>query len=120
MILYYRIAFFIALFSISFLAFLPDYSGLPPIVSISDKINHATAFLVLFILYRNAFKHTFKRIVFSLIAYAVFIEAVQFFLPTRSASVEDIFADSIGLLIGMFLVRWIEKKRPMMGRESIN
>lgn len=115
-----KIAFFSALIIISTLAFLPDYSGLPPIASFSDKLNHAAAFTVLLLLYHFAFTHSMQRILSSLLFYAVFIEFVQAFLPTRTASIEDIFADSIGLAIGVLLSQWIEKKRPKMGRESIN
>jgi VanZ family protein len=115
-----KIAFFCALIIISTLAFIPDYSGLPPVVSFNDKLNHASAFAVLLFLYRFAFFHTMQRILISLLFYAIFIEIVQAFLPTRTASIEDIFADSIGLVIGMLLFYWIEKKRPKMGRESIH
>jgi len=115
-----KVAFFSALIIISTLAFLPDYSGLPPIASFSDKLNHAAAFTVLLLLYRFAFIHTMQRILVSLLFYALFIETVQSFLPTRTASIEDIFADSIGLMLGIVLSRLIEKKRPVMGREGIN
>jgi VanZ family protein len=115
-----KIAFFSALIIISTLAFIPDYSGLPPIASFSDKLNHTAAFTVLFLLYRFAFTHSTQRILMSLLFYALFIEVVQAFLPTREASLEDIFADSIGLVLGILLGRWIEKKRPTMGREGIN
>jgi len=115
-----KISFFSALITISVLAFLPDYSALPPVVSFSDKLNHAAAFTVLILLYRFAFIHSTQHIVVLLLFYALFIEIVQAFLPTREASLEDILADSIGLGLGVILYKWIRKKRPTMGREDSN
>lgn len=109
MIFLYRFSFFIALIAISTLAFLPDYSALPPIVSVSDLINHGVAFTVLTLLYRFSYTHSPQKILFFLFSYALFIEFVQAFLPTRCASLEDIVADSVGLLIGMLLGRWIKR-----------
>ena len=115
-----KISFFSALILISILAFLPDYSSLPPVVSFSDKLNHAAAFSVLILLYRFAFTHSRKRIIVSLFLYALFIEIVQAFLPTREASLEDILADSIGLVFGLIVYEWMKKKRPETGQESGN
>jgi len=115
LIFFYRFSFFIALVAISTLAFLPDYSALPPIVSVSDLINHGVAFTVLTLLYRFSYTHSSRRVLFSLFSYALFIEFVQAFLPTRCASIEDVIADSVGLLIGMLLSNWIKKLRSPMG-----
>lgn len=99
----WRFAFFAALGSITVLAFLPDYSALPPIVSVSDLANHAAAFTVLFLLYSLSYAHSHKRIFLTLLAYGAFIEIVQGFLPTRYASLEDIAADSVGLMIALLI-----------------
>lgn len=115
-----KIAFFCTLIIISTLAFLPDYSGLPSIASFSDKLNHAAAFTVLLLLYRFAFIHTMQRILVSLLFYALFIETVQSFLPTRCASIEDIIADSVGIYLGYLISGWVENIRPEMGRKRIN
>ncbi len=105
MIFFFRTLFFSALISISILAILPDYNGLPPIVSVSDLLNHAAAFSVLTILYAFAYSHTPKRIAITLIAYGGLIEAVQAFLPTRYASFEDIVADSVGIIVGVLIMK---------------
>jgi len=105
LIFFFRTLFFIALISISILAILPDYNALPPIVSVSDLLNHAAAFSVLSILYTLAYSHTQKQIAVALISYGVMIEAVQAFLPTRDASIEDIIADSAGILIGLTITK---------------
>lgn len=115
-----KIAFLSALIIISTFAFLPNYSELPPVASFSDKLNHTAAFTLLLLLYRFTFTHSTQRILISLFFYAVFIELIQSFLPTREASIYDIFADSIGLALGIILSRLIEKKCPKMGQEKIN
>lgn len=92
---------FMALTTITILAFLPDYDSLPPIVSFSDLLNHTIAFTVLYILARPAFPTLLiKYTVIALTAYAFLIEAVQYYLPTRFASWSDIGADVVGLFIG--------------------
>jgi VanZ family protein len=100
-----RILFFSALLAITVLAFLPDYSHLPQIVSLSDLVNHTAAFTVLFILYRLSYGHATVQIVLLLIGYGLFIEAVQSFLPTRSASLTDIVADGVGIILGYMTLK---------------
>lgn len=112
--IFFRFSFFIALSAISILAFLPDYSALPSIVSVSDLINHAVAFTVLFLLYALSYPHySLKQILLTLIGYGIFIEIVQTFLPTRCASIEDVLADSVGLIAGLILLKIF---RPAMGQ----
>lgn len=114
MIFFYRFSLFIALVAISVLAFLPDYSTLPPLVSVSDLLNHGVAFTVLTLLYRFSYTHSLQRVFSSLFGYALLIECIQAFLPTRCASLEDVVADSVGLFVGIVLSNWIKR------RESIN
>lgn len=117
MTLFFRYSFFTALAAISLLAFLPDYSALPPIVSISDLLNHTFAFTVLTLLYYFSYSPSAQRIFSNLLLYGIFIELVQAFLPTRCASVEDIAADSIGLVIGIALSKWLKVIFPAMGEK---
>lgn len=116
MTLFFRFSFFIAVTAISILAFLPDYSALPPIVSLSDLLNHAVAFTILSLLYALAYSHSLKRIFLTLIGYGIFIETVQAFLPTRFASIEDVVADGVGLIVGMILLKVF---RPVMGQKRM-
>ncbi|MGZ5209018.1 MAG: VanZ family protein [Sulfuricurvum sp.] len=114
MIFFFRFSFFIALIAISILAFLPNYSALPSIVSISDLINHAVAFTVLSVLYSLSYPYySLKQTLLTLIGYGIFIEIVQAFLSTRYASIEDVLADSVGLIIGLVLLKIF---RPTMGQ----
>ncbi len=107
--LFFRTLFYIALTAITILAFLPNYEALPPLLSFSDLLNHSVAFTVLFILFRLSNPMLLTRdIAVILLAYAILIEIVQYFLPTRYASWSDIAADVTGLLLGcviFFLLR---------------
>jgi VanZ family protein len=83
---------------------LPDYSNLPEAVSISGIINHFIAFFVLFLLFKYSYpKLTCKRRIYLLIAYAFFIETVQYFLPTRAAEFLDIAVDMLGIYTAYFI-----------------
>ena len=106
----FKILLSITLTAITILAFLPDYDALPPIVSFSDLLNHTIAFTVLYILARQAFPTL--RITYTVIAlttYAFFIEAVQYYLPTRFASWSDIGADVVGLIIGYISMLFLSR-----------
>lgn len=100
-----KILFYVTLTAITILAFLPNYDALPPFVSFSDLLNHAFAFFVLYILFTKAHpSFSTIQVVLPLLIYAVWIETVQYFLPTRYASWSDIAADSAGLLIAYLLI----------------
>ena len=90
-----KLLFFSALTAVTILAFIPTYAPLPEVVSFSDILNHFTAFTVLFFLHLRAYPAVpTRRRIFLLIAYGIFIEAVQYFLPARSASTGDIAVDT--------------------------
>jgi len=103
-----RVLFYTTLLIITILAFLPDYDALPPIVSFSDILNHTLAFVVLFLLLKAAHPQlALKYLFILLVIYAIFIEVVQYFLPTRFASFSDILADITGLFIGYLFSRLV-------------
>lgn len=88
----------VAVCAISYLAFTSPEQGVA--VRGWDKLNHAVAFYVLALLIDFASPRTrFGAVkVLALFAYGVAIEAVQYFIPTREASLNDLFADAIGVL----------------------
>jgi VanZ family protein len=103
-------AFYITLGAVSVLAVVPNYNALPPAVSFSDLLNHAVAFMTLFVLLRCAYPAlSLRRAVTMLLGYAVLIEVVQAFLPNRFASLSDIAADAGGMLLG-FLIHFMVKR----------
>lgn len=99
-----RILFSITLTAVTVLAVVPNYDALPPIVSFSDLLNHAVAFFVLFLMLRCAYTdiETGKAFLL-LLGYALLIEAIQYFLPTRFASFSDVVADAAGMFLAMLL-----------------
>ncbi|WP_345974078.1 VanZ family protein [Sulfurimonas sp. HSL3-7] len=106
----FKLFFSIALPAGALLAFIPDYSALPAIVSFSYLINHLIAFCILFVLLKGTYPSlAVNRAFILLFAYALGIEAVQYFLPTRSASWRDLGADAAGLLTGYLLMILLNK-----------
>lgn len=105
-----KILFYFTITAVTVLAFLPNYDNLPAAISFSDLLNHAFAFGVLFVLFKLAHPSFLtKQVLLFLLIYAVWIEAVQSFLPTRYASLSDIVADGVGLFIGYLLLLLFQK-----------
>ena len=101
----FKLLLYVALIAITTLAFLPDYDALPPIVSFSDLLNHTVAFFTLYLLMYLAHpKLQAIHIATLLLIYGIFIEFVQYFLPTRFASWSDVAADSVGLVLGFIII----------------
>jgi len=108
----FKILFFSALLLTTTLAFLPDYSDLPEVVSVSGVLNHFIAFFTLYILFERSYPQlTCKERIFLLLIYAVFIEAVQYFLPTRAAEIMDVIVDTLGILSAYFLLPILKKRK---------
>lgn len=67
-----------------------------------DKFKHSFAFFTLYILFSLSYE---KQTIFSksllLLLYGILIECIQYFMPNRYFSLLDIFADAIGLSIGI-------------------
>jgi len=106
----FKLLLYVALIVITTLAFLPDYDALPPIVSFSDLLNHTVAFFTLYLLMYLA--HPKLQAIHSttlLLIYGIFIELVQYFLPTRVASWSDVVADSFGLILGFIIITLYSK-----------
>ncbi len=104
----FRFTFWSAIFIIFFIATKPG--GIELFKSIWDKLKHSFAFFVLYILFSFAYpKLNIKIKVLSLIGYGVLIEIVQYFIPTREFSLEDIFADSIGIISGVIFIKVIKR-----------
>lgn len=77
-----------------------------------DKLHHLAAFLLYVVLFYAAFEKA-KPIpaALSALALGVFIEAVQYFLPFRSAEFMDVAADAGGIVIGLVLVYMYNRYR---------
>jgi glycopeptide antibiotics resistance protein len=107
-----KIIFFFVFTAIAVLAFSPNYNALPSIVAFSDELNHTAAFAVLFLLLREAYPHlSIRKIFIILITNAVWIEAVQYFLSTRSSDLKDIAADCVGMFAGYLFISLFRRIR---------
>jgi VanZ family protein len=94
--------FWVALFTIFFLAFSPS-ADIGPDFEHVDKIKHAIAFLILTLLFMMAYRVGMVRAWFWMLLLGSLIEVVQYFLPYRDASLLDLMADMVGILVAMGL-----------------
>ena len=98
----WKILFFSMLAVVLWLAFTPR----PPTALDTgwDKLNHALAFSALAVSGRFGFPGSRWRalgVMLGLLAVGVAIELVQSFLPTRTAEVNDVLADGVGIVLGL-------------------
>jgi VanZ family protein len=105
-ILFFQIGLISLILIISYFAFTPLDHSIVKAPGI-DKINHLLAFSVLALFCDLSFpKKSFVYFTaLPLLVYAFFIEIVQYFLPFRTFSMFDIFADIFGLWIYFQVVR---------------
>ncbi len=113
---YYKIAFFITVFSILALALLPNGGGVD--TNLGDKANHFIAFFTLSLLLNRASSTTDARIrnALALLMFGTVIEILQSFTQYREPSLLDIVADGVGILIfqGLLSLYRTYKKRLLM------
>ncbi len=74
-----------------------------PAQDISDKLKHAFAFFIFFLLYSLFFNLNKKKIFLIGFIFGIFIEFIQYFIPYRSCDMKDVIADATGLLIAYFI-----------------
>jgi VanZ family protein len=82
-----------------------------------DKLNHIAAFAVLAAVAAQAVAGR-ARIVGALMAYGVFIEIAQSFIPPRSGDWRDLVGDAVGVAIGLLLAAAVAKVRRLGSRGS--
>jgi VanZ family protein len=80
----------------------------PPMITTGwDKSNHLLAFGVMTCLGCKAFPQRLTIVQPGLLAYGALIEIMQSFTPNRSAEWLDLLADSLGILLGWMLIRFL-------------
>lgn len=81
-----------------------------PTVNIWDKAEHAMTFAALMALVWPAYQHRFAAQILALylVGYGIAIECIQHFIPSRSFSVLDMVADSIGVAVIFLLLRRVQ------------
>ena len=102
---YYKVLFFITTFVVFILAIVPD-DQIKLTIDNADKIKHFTAFFVLSFLLNRASSTIAHRLrnMGALLLFGISIEIVQLFFPQRESSIEDIIADSVGILVFQLLL----------------
>jgi len=89
-------------------AMLPQDLG-PDLVSLGDKTQHILAFVVLAVLLRFGYAISYIYAFLLLLGFGAFIEFSQYYTPQRVAEFRDLIADSIGIVMGLTLYRYIHK-----------
>ena len=106
----WKLFFWCLWFSATVLMLLP--SNELPQVDMSDKTQHCLAFFALMALawlgYRQ--QRTTFQLAMLLVLYGIAIECLQFFIPSRSFSVLDMVADSLGVLPAWWIALRLERK----------
>ena len=92
------------------LSLLPVPAGLT-VFSWQDKLEHALAFAALALLASLAQLGGRAARIGGLIGYGVLIELLQGLTPHRMADPWDALADAIGVLMGVGLGTWIERRQ---------
>ncbi|MDP3588113.1 MAG: VanZ family protein [Sulfuricurvum sp.] len=111
----FKSALYINFIVIEYLALTPQH--IEVLDGLWDKQNHFIAFFVLFILLSFAYTHFSTRKKIALLLLVGFqIEATQYFIPGRSSSFMDIVADSIGIIIGVIVYKFICSSRESFKR----
>lgn len=100
--------YFIARFQLIFLLGLLFFLGVVKITtsvneSLNDLVAHFVAYLVLMCSGLFAFPHRMyiAKLFTVFLTYSILIECIQYFLPYRSFSLLDMFANAAGLLVGI-------------------
>lgn len=106
-----RSAFVVALVVIFVLAMIPQ-PVVPTVVDFQDKFEHCTAFAVLMLMGWAGWPTRTIRLGIGLIGYGVLIEVAQHTLTTnRVGDPQDVLADSVGVVVGLLLVRQLAMRR---------
>jgi VanZ family protein len=104
----------VLLLLVSWLAFAPAAPVVEPFVHL-DKLKHVLAFAALSVVAGVGWWHARAAalwLTLGLLAFGVFIELVQSRIPTRDASAADVVADTLGIVLGLVLVRTLSGRKP--------
>ena len=101
---FYKILFFIFTLIVVFVFAVIPNDPLFEEYYYADKIKHLIAFFTLSFLLNRASSDMAQRFrnMSYLMLFGIFIEFIQYYLPQRTSSIEDIFADVAGILLFQF------------------
>lgn len=102
---------FSLLFSFITYSFFIKGSGTPPPFPHIDKVGHIGCFILLTVTFIKAFNLNIKLSSLYLISYGALIEFLQGLTEYRQASIADLVADVLGVLIGLYIIKWLNTPR---------
>lgn len=106
----FKLVFWMALVGSYILAIAPMDKA-PMISPLSDKGNHFIAFAFLSVSLFYAYKISYMKIALWMLAYGIWIEFTQLFIPNRYGELMDLVADIIGIVIGLIIVFFAQRLR---------
>jgi VanZ family protein len=88
----------------------------------ADKLKHIFAFVTLSLLLNRSSSNIEKRLrnMGALLLFGLFIEFVQYFLPNRDASIEDVVADFIGILLFQLVYSFLKFMQELLQKRELN
>ena len=115
---FYKILFFIFTLIIVFIFAVVPNDHIDLGYQNSDKIKHISAFFTLSFLLNRASSDIAQRFrnMTALLLFGIFIEFVQYYLPARTTSIEDVFADVTGILLFQVLYSFAKEIRDYLKR----
>ena len=75
-----------------------------------DKVNHFIAFFVLGLFLHLSYSIKYRYSFTILLFYGIFIEFSQMFAINRSSEILDVVADTVGILVAIFLYKFLIKE----------
>lgn len=102
-----RAATVIAFLAICWLSVMP--SEIASVDGFNDKAKHVFAFFVLATGMLRYWRISWSAVVVVLLGFGIAIEIVQLYVPGRTSSMADIFADMIGIGLGVLGQRLISR-----------
>ena len=113
---FYKLLFFTVILIVVFIfAIMPNETILEG-YTYGDKVKHLFAFFTLSFLLNRASSDMAQRFrnMSALLLFGIFIEFVQYYLPERSTSIEDVFADVAGILLFQVLYSFAKEVRDFL------
>ncbi len=97
--------------AVALLSWLPT-AYRPHLFGVSDKLEHALAYLLLGALTAIAARQTPNAywLAFAVVAYAGVLELSQLLIPSRVASVEDFVASAAGAIVGVLIASRVVRR----------
>ena len=110
---FYKILFFIFTLVVIFIFAIVPSDHIELGYQHDDKLKHLFAFFTLSFLLNRASSDMAQRFrnMSALLLFGIFIEFVQYYLPERKTSIEDIFADVAGILLFQFSYSFAKEVR---------